>query len=342
MSHARPKRRETRLNARATPAARYEEFGVGTVAGDAPLASLYLDMVKRALCNLIYEDPPLWIYGPERELETLRPFDLRARVLGQDAPTEAHTMVGWRRLANIEECGRDVIERGITGDFVETGVARGGAAIFMRAILKAYGVTDRRVFACDTFVGTQGPPTGFVQRGLMKLALKGASLLTRIPSRRWRRALYRWIEQRQQSFPPSADPSPELIDLSIKMVRFYWDHPALFERDRTSLQAVQSHFARYGLLDSQVAFLRGFFADTLPRAQIESIAILRCDGDTYESTRSALDLLYDKVSRGGYVIIDDYLTFSDCRRAVDGFRAERGITDAIVEIDGDGAYWQKT
>lgn len=330
------------MNFHPTPAARYDELGVGSVAGDAPLPTLYLDMVKRTLCNLIYEDRPLWGLGPDKKIGAVPPFDVRMRVLGQDVPSLAHTMVGWKRLTNIEECGRDVIERGVAGDFVETGVARGGAAIFMRAVLKAYGATERRVIACDTFVGSPQPPSGRVRRGIWRVVLKIVSLITRIPSARWRMRLYRWMEERQRSFPPSADPSAEIVDTGIGMVRFYADHPTLFDRDQSSLRAVKSHFARYGLLDSQVLFLQGFFADTLPRTPIDSVALLRLDGDTYESTRSVLDMLYDKVSSGGYVIVDDYLTYPDCKRAVDGFRAEHGISDAIIEIDENGVYWRKT
>jgi len=53
--------------------------------------------------------------------------------------------------------GEDVIARGVPGDFIETGVWRGGACIFMRAILKAYGVTDRTVWVADSFEGVPPP-----------------------------------------------------------------------------------------------------------------------------------------------------------------------------------------
>jgi demethyldecarbamoylnovobiocin O-methyltransferase/8-demethyl-8-(2,3-dimethoxy-alpha-L-rhamnosyl)tetracenomycin-C 4'-O-methyltransferase len=56
----------------------------------------------------------------------------------------------------------------------------------------------------------------------------------------------------------------------------------------------------------------------------------------------ALTHLYDRVSVGGYVIVDDYRVVAGCQKAVDEFRAWRGIDDAIVEIDGVGVYWQKT
>ena len=60
------------------------------------------------------------------------------------------------------------------------------------------------------------------------------------------------------------------------------------------------------MLDDQVRFLKGWFKDTLPNAPISSLAIMRLDGDYYESTTVALTNLYDKLSVGGYAIIDDY------------------------------------
>ncbi|MDG1368498.1 MAG: TylF/MycF/NovP-related O-methyltransferase [Acidimicrobiales bacterium] len=105
---------------------------------------------------------------------------------------------------------------------------------------------------------------------------------------------------------------------------------------------VRANFDRYGLLDDRVRFLEGWFADTLAPAPIEQLAVLRLDGDLYESTMDALVPLYDKVSSGGFVIVDDYGAWEPCRRAVENFRAERGITDEIHEIDWTGVYWRKS
>ncbi len=105
---------------------------------------------------------------------------------------------------------------------------------------------------------------------------------------------------------------------------------------------VRANFDRYGLLDDRVRFLEGWFADTLAPAPIEQLAVLRLDGDLYESTMDALVPLYDKVSSGGFVIVDDYGAWEPCRRAVEDFRAERGITDEIHEIDWTGVYWRKS
>ncbi|OBB75486.1 macrocin O-methyltransferase [Mycobacterium sp. 852014-52144_SCH5372336] len=103
---------------------------------------------------------------------------------------------------------------------------------------------------------------------------------------------------------------------------------------------VRSNFERYGLLDEQVCFLPGWFKDTLHDAPIEQIAVLRLDGDLYESTIQGLDALYPRLSPGGYCIIDDY-AIPACRQAVADYRAKHEITAPIVDIDGTGALWRK-
>jgi hypothetical protein len=108
-----------------------------------------------------------------------------------------------------------------------------------------------------------------------------------------------------------------------------------------SLDRVQSNFARYGLLDDQVTFLKGFFADTLPTAPIRQLAILRVDADLFQSTLDVLQNLYSSLSPGGYAIFDDYQNLSDCRRAIDEFRRDCGIREEIQPIDTRAVCWKK-
>ena len=74
---------------------------------------------------------------------------------------------------------------------------------------------------------------------------------------------------------------------------------------------------------------------------MQTLSILRLDGDMYESTIVALENLYPKLAVGGYAIIDDYGAVPGCRAAVDEFRAERGIHEDVKEIDWAGAFWQR-
>lgn len=78
-------------------------------------------------------------------------------------PNYGETMIGPRRMDNLEHCVRTVIEEEIPGDLIETGVWRGGACVFMRAILAAYGIEDRKVFVADSFEGLPPPEPGTQQ-----------------------------------------------------------------------------------------------------------------------------------------------------------------------------------
>jgi O-methyltransferase len=108
-----------------------------------------------------------------------------------------------------------------------------------------------------------------------------------------------------------------------------------------SLDEVKENFSRYGLLDGQVVFVEGWFRDTLPHLPAQQLAVLRLDGDLYESTYDALEALHHRVSPGGFVIIDDYGEIPACRAAVTDFRERNGIDDPIIPIDDSGVYWRR-
>jgi O-methyltransferase len=109
---------------------------------------------------------------------------------------------------------------------------------------------------------------------------------------------------------------------------------------KVSLEAVKANFEKFGLLDDQVRFLKGWFCDTLPNAPIQRLAILRLDGDLYSSTMDALNSLYHRVSPGGYVIVDDYFSWPSCRQAVTDFLEKNHIDAEMKAVDGAGAYWK--
>jgi hypothetical protein len=244
------------------------------------IQNLYLDLMKKCLTDLIYAA------SQERPSIQSEPFNETRRLEGRDWPTYAHTMIGIKRLDNLQVCVENVLRRDIHGDLIETGVWRGGATIFMRAILKAHGVTDRCVWVADSFEG---------------LPLPNA-----------------------EKYP--ADRGDRLHE---------------FKELAVSLDQVKSNFTKYGLLDDQVRFLKGWFRDTLPRAPIKELAIIRLDGDMYESTMDALVNLYPKLSIGGYLIVDDYGAISSCKQAVHDYREVNGINEEIHPIDWTGIYWQR-
>lgn len=104
---------------------------------------------------------------------------------------------------------------------------------------------------------------------------------------------------------------------------------------------VEGNFRRYGLLDGQVRFLEGWFEETLPSLAGHSWALIRLDGDLYQSTMEALESLYPGLAPGGYCIVDDYRTYRACRQAVDHYRGEHGIDDEMIDIDGSGVFWKR-
>ena len=115
-----------------------------------------------------------------------------------------------------------------------------------------------------------------------------------------------------------------------------------FQPDALTWPSTYLSYRRYGLLDEQVVFLKGWFKDTLAKAPIERLAVLRLDGDLYESTMDALNPLYAKVASGGFIIVDDYFALTQCERAISEFRATHGISDPIHKIDDAGVYWRKS
>lgn len=246
------------------------------------LRARYLDLVRDSLIGVLFDDPEV----AQRADQAILGFDPARRALGKDWPSRAFSMIGAQRMLQLQRAVEFLVERGIPGDFIETGVWRGGACILMRAVLEAYGEPGRRVFVADSF---QGLP------------------------------------------PPDAARYPKDAGSELN----------LFPQLAVSAEQVRENFRRYGLLDDRVVFLEGWFRDTLPAAPIERLALLRLDGDLYESTMDALTALYDKVVPGGIVIVDDYGILEPCRAAVTDFRRQRGIDEPIYRIDDSGVHWQR-
>ncbi|WP_239346276.1 TylF/MycF family methyltransferase [Frankia sp. Cj3] len=93
----------------------------------------------------------------QRNLSVARMISPEVRQNGGDWPRLAHTMVGAKRLDNLQECVEQVLRGQIPGDLIETGVWRGGSCILMRGILAAHGITDRTVWVADSFAGLPEP-----------------------------------------------------------------------------------------------------------------------------------------------------------------------------------------
>jgi hypothetical protein len=248
-------------------------------------ADLYLNLLKRSLTNTIFESEP--------DIDDDE-FRFTMQRVSHYVDSSAVSMIPLARFDNIRNCIESILRSGIPGDLIETGAWRGGATIFMRGVLKAYGVNDRIVWVADSFEGLPAPDPDLFP-----------------------------LEAKVQSGP--------VIQKS-------------YHNLAVGLEEVKRNFLAYGLLDDQVRFLKGWFKDTLPNAPIGTLSLMRLDGDFYESTRDGLNSLYDRLSVGGYVIIDDYGedSWTYCRKAVDEFRSERGIQDPLITVDSKCSYWQRT
>ncbi|MEM7537525.1 MAG: TylF/MycF/NovP-related O-methyltransferase [Chloroflexota bacterium] len=249
------------------------------------VSQLYIEQLKKSIMNALNSEVPDSVINPQ----TLS--DQNAAWSQHFWFGDALTMSSRARLDNIQVCIEDCLAQNIPGDIAECGTWRGGAAILMRGILAAHGVTDRTVWVADSFQGLPEPPANSLDEGM-----------------------------------------------------YYASTVIELDRFAVDLATVQGHFERYGLLDAQVQFLPGWFSETLPAAPIEQLAVLRLDGDYYESTQDTLAHLYPKLSVGGYLIIDDWGLDQICgeKEAVLDYRQAHGITDEIIEIDYHSAYWRKS
>jgi Macrocin-O-methyltransferase (TylF) len=252
---------------------------------DINAVGLYLDLLKRSLTNTLHAAEPHT--NQESEMGFVDDF-IQHYIKGP-----AVSMLPLSRFDNLQSCITKVVDANVPGDLIETGVWRGGATIFMRAVLRSLGVTDRMVWVADSFEGLPEPDA--------------------------------------ERFPVEAKTHGGTV------MRHAYNHFAV------SLEEVQLNFKAYGMLDAQVKFLKGWFKETLRKAPIEALAIMRLDGDYYESTMDALTNLYDRLSIGGYCIVDDYGedSWTYCRKAVDDFRLERGIVDSMISVDSKCVFWQR-
>jgi hypothetical protein len=272
---------------------RYEWLDTLTVNSDNPKLSAtdrarvaYVELMKQFVSGAAFNDAERSVNARLGKKLTYRSFNIESRKIGRDWAYLGETMTGWARLDNVRDLVIDVIKNGIEGDYIETGVWRGGSSMFARAVLYAYGGSNRKSFVCDSF---QGLPPGD-----------------------------RMLDKQDEG----------------------WDHIPYLE---VAAEIVLQNFQKYNLLDPNVIFAKGFFNETMPplSKRIDKLSVMRLDGDMYESTVDVLYNLYDKLSIGGYVIMDDWFGFPS-RTACEDFFSAHGFQPKIIAIDKISAYWKKT
>jgi predicted O-methyltransferase YrrM len=109
---------------------------------------------------------------------------------------------------------------------------------------------------------------------------------------------------------------------------------------RGEIDEVAELMTRLGVRD-RVTLVKGLFQDTLLSADVPSIALLHLDGDWYDSVKCCLDQLYDRVSPGGVIQIDDFGQWEGARKATLDFFSQRALKVRLVYLDGTGRQFRK-
>jgi O-methyltransferase len=224
-----------------------------------------LEDLELELTGMSQQDPTIDKWNP-------KVFNPTLREIGADWPSKALTMIGLKRLRQLKEACIDVIDKGVEGDFIETGIMMGCVSMELKV--------NRTIWGFDSFEGL-----------------------------------------------PKPDPKYDPLD----------DQHHTFDELRISKEQVEESIKSYGL--SNIKLVKGWFKDTLPIAPIEKIAILRLDGDMYESTIQALEALYPKLQKGGYCIIDDY-ALNGAKRAVHDYIDSNKLDVDMIPIDPYSIYWK--
>ncbi len=216
-----------------------------------------------------------------------------------------NTMLPMCRLFDAFEAIIAINEDGLSGDVVECGVWNGGCVGLMALANSKLSGPSRKFHLFDSFEGL---------------------------------------------------PQPSSYDIDV-LESFKEKHPGLSLSGASDLElhaigacvgdsqpAVEKFLVRrLGLQKQDLIFHKGWFQETVPRSDdtLHDIALLRIDGDWYDSTKVCLEGLYDKVVRNGFIIIDDYGTFAGCRQATDEFLRRKGVTCEMRSSDHQCMFFRK-
>jgi O-methyltransferase len=186
--------------------------------------------------------------------------------------------------------GRHVATAGIPGAIVECGVWRGGCSMLMMRGLIDAGDTTRDVWLYDTFGGMTPP-------------------------------------DERDSFLADGSAAQAMLAASPKLGATLVDWTVWCVADEGDVIA---GISQTGYPQDLVRLVRGPVEETLLTHVPEQIAIARLDTDWYSSTEKELATLYDRISPGGVLILDDYDDWSGARQAVDDFFKARGESPFLV------------
>lgn len=229
----------------------------------------------------------------------------RAQILADYAYSTLQTHRGIMQVINLESVLRYVEAAGLVGAFVETGTYTGGASAYaLRALLRLrVDKPARHYWGFDSFEGMPAPTAHDGDHGSI------------------------WIKGKRMN------------ELDTAELGALVGHDA----NKAGYEQCLSYLQNTGYPASHIHLVKGWFQDTLvpTRPKIGPIAVLRTDGDFYESTKVVFDELYDQVVPGGIVVIDDYGSFQGCRRATEEFFVARNIKPHVVYVENGIRYFVK-
>lgn len=279
-----------------------------------PVEQKYLDLLRSCLCGSLYEESG-WEVLREKYLST-RSQDIGFR-LKAVIWNGLIRFLGRRNKQIVEIRQMDLQKREMGTDWPFIGMTMIGHRRMKHLECCVLSVLDRKI------------PGDFLEAGVWR---GGSAILMKavldLRGERSRRVIC------ADSFRGLPRPtSPKDVQLASPDLS---SDPYL----AVSLNQVRRNFERFGLYDDQVEFIEGWFCDSLVKAQVGPLAILRIDCDLYESTRDVLNALYSKVGTGGIVIVDDYASWPACKVAVDEFRLAHQIQEPLQKIDEHGVFWE--
>jgi hypothetical protein len=269
----------------------------------AVLSTTYINLMKATVLNMIYEPDP-------------------TKITGEKWPgANTMTMVGLRRINNVQALMEDTIINNIPGDFIETGAWRGGVCAFAAAIFTAYGQwKTRNVWIADSFKGI--PPVNITEYPQDK---------PHIGSDKWTILTNNPAGKVQDMFKALDLYRPEVKWL----IGWFKDTLPRFQKEdkNTKFSIIRLDGDIYESTIQALTFL------------YPSLSV----GGMYSVVTITIYFNPDNIFKG-YTIIDDFTDWHGCRTAVLDFRKACGITDEDSPITltyhkkgepARGVWWKK-
>ncbi len=239
----------------------------------------------------------------------VNPSDWKFLVRGYEAEEEIkewinlvkdYTMVTYDGLVSLADQVRYCETHNIPGCFVEAGTWKGGCAAMMALANLRYGKTRRQIYLFDSFQGIPEPDAEKDDKD--------------------------WIQQHMY--------------LSLDNCHGQLRPVGCIVASQGDVEKV--FFDVVGYSREKVEIIPGWFQDTLPKVEprMESIAILRLDGDLYDSIRTCLEILYPRLVKNGFLIIDDW-SLAGARTAVKEFFAKQPVAPYMCYADATVRYFIK-